>query len=139
MSTHVQHLKHIGGDGHMVTRTTRVEEDSDDSLREESRAASYASRLIWYAAGVLLTLLGFRFALALLGANPASPFADFIYTMSHPFVAPFFSLFGYDLKYGVSRFESFTLVAMVVYTLVAFGIARLFTLKRDAEADSRTE
>lgn len=87
-----------------------------------------AARIIWYVAGVLLVLLTFRFLLALLGANPNNGFADFIYTTSHPFVAPFFSLFGYDLKYGVSRFEIYTLVAMGVYAVVAYGLARLVTL-----------
>jgi len=139
MSTHIQQIKHVGGDGRMITRTTRVDEDNGYMERDDSRPASYAARVVWYAAGVLLTLLAFRFILALLGANPGNAFADFIYTTSHPFVAPFFSLFGYDLRYGVSRFESYTLVAMAVYALVAFGISRLFTLKRDAEADSRME
>jgi len=61
----------------------------------------------------------------------------FIYTVSRPFVAPFFSLFGYNLRYGVSRFESYTLVAMLVYLILAWGIAKAFTLKKDAEADAQ--
>jgi len=86
------------------------------------------ARIIWFIAGILLILLAFRFVFALLGANPNNGFANFIYTTSHPFVAPFFGLFGYDLRYGVSRFESFTLVAMAVYALIAWGLARLVTL-----------
>lgn len=87
-----------------------------------------AARIIWYVAGVLLVLLAFRFILALLGANPGNAFANFIYTVSHPFVAPFFSLFSYDQHLGVGRFEIFTLVAMLVYALVAWGLARLATI-----------
>lgn len=90
--------------------------------------STLAARVIWYIAGVLLALLAFRFLLALLGANPANSFANFIYTVSHPFVAPFFSLFNYNLRYGVSRFEIYTLVAMAVYAGVAWGLARLVTL-----------
>jgi uncharacterized protein YggT (Ycf19 family) len=78
----------------------------------------------------LLVLLAFRFALVLMGANPANGFANFIYTVSHPFAAPFFGLFGYSLRYGVSRVELSTLVAIAVYALVAFGIARLVTIRQ---------
>lgn len=102
--------------------------------REESTVSvtgsALAARVVWYIAGVLLVVLGLRFVLALLGANPSNGFANFIYSLSHPFVAPFFSLFGYDLRYGVSRFETFTLVAMAIYALVAWGIARLVTISK---------
>lgn len=94
-----------------------------------------AERIIWYVAGVLLVLLAFRFVLALLGANPNNAFASFIYDTSHPFVAPFFSLFGYNLQYGVSRFETYTLVAMAVYAIIAYGLAKLVTLGRPETTD----
>ncbi|HEX4773927.1 MAG TPA: hypothetical protein VH234_00195 [Candidatus Saccharimonadales bacterium] len=106
--------------------TTRTREITE----VEPAGMTVAARVVWYIAGVLLVLLAFRFVLALLGANPANGFANFIYTTSHPFVAPFFSLFGYNLHYGVSRFESYTLVAMAVYAVIAWGLARLFTLSQ---------
>lgn len=130
MSTHVQQVKQVGSDGRVMTHTTQIENNAP--------AGNMIARIIWYVADILLILLAFRFVLALLGANPSNPFANFIYDVSHPFVAPFFSLFGYNLQYGVSRFEIFTLVAMLVYSVIAWGIARLFTIKRDAEIDSRT-
>ena len=96
-----------------------------------TRRSNTAVNVVWYIAGLLMILLGFRFVLALLGANPSNGFANFIYTTSHPFVAPFFSLFSYDgTRYGISRFEVYTLVAMAVYAVVAWAIARLFTLNR---------
>lgn len=111
--------------------TGQVAETEVREVSEVSPSGStMASRIIWFIAGVLLVLLAFRFVLALLGANPNNAFADFIYTVSHPFVAPFFSLFGYNLQYGVSRFETYTLVAMAVYALIAYGLAKLVTLGR---------
>lgn len=95
-----------------------------------------AARVVWYIAGILLGILAIRFLLALLGANPANAFANFIYTISYPFVAPFFSLFSYNYRYGVSQFESYTLVAMAVYALIAYAIARLITLNRPDAATS---
>ncbi|HET8991952.1 MAG TPA: hypothetical protein VFN31_02885 [Candidatus Saccharimonadales bacterium] len=137
MSTHVQQIKQVGNDGMVTERTARVDDNGADRVVTERRHASLASRIIWYVAGVLLVLLAFRFILALLGANATNQFANFIYSTSHPFVAPFFGLFGYNLHYGVSRFETFTLVAMLVYAVVAWGLARLFTIRRDAEIDSQ--
>jgi len=95
-----------------------------------SQGQNVATRLVWFIAGVILVLLVFRFVFVLLGANPANGFANFIYTTSHPFVAPFFGLFSYNLRYGVSRVEIYTLVAMAVYALVAYGLAKLININR---------
>jgi hypothetical protein len=122
----------------MTTRTTTVQRtdditDTDIDHREvavKEHNANVIERVIWFVAGTLLTLLAFRFILALLGANPSNAFADFIYTLSHPFVAPFFSLFSYNYIDGTSRFELYTLVAMAVYAVIAAGIARLATINR---------
>lgn len=88
-------------------------------------------RVIWFVAGVILILLAFRFVLSLLGANTSNGFANFIYTTSHPFVAPFFSLFKYNnINYGVSRFEVYTLFAMLVYAAVAWLLTTLVDVSR---------
>lgn len=116
-----------------VEKVTKVVEPTENTtnrqvVERQVGGTTLLARIIWFLAGVLLALLAFRFILTLLGANPNNGFADFIYTTSHPFVAPFFGLFGYDLQYGVSRFELYTLVAMAVYALIAWGLARLATL-----------
>ncbi len=122
-----------------IERVTRVVETepvqtqpAGRTTEAEARASgtTLVERIIWYVTGVLLVLLAFRFVLAFLGANPSNAFASFIYDASHPFVSPFFSLFGYNLQYGISRFEIFTLVAMAVYAIVAWGITKLVTLNR---------
>jgi hypothetical protein len=48
-------------------------------------------------------------------------------------VAPFFGLLGYTMQYGVARFELETLVAMLVYALVGYGLARLVNIGRVRE------
>jgi uncharacterized protein YggT (Ycf19 family) len=102
----------------------------DDPVVERQHHANVAERVVWFIAGVLLVLLGMRFVFALLGANPNNWLANFVYTVTHPFVAPFFSLFNYNYVNGVGRFEAYTLVAMAFYALVAWGIARLLTIRR---------
>lgn len=97
---------------------------------EHTDGATLAARIIWFVAGVILVLLAFRFVLILLGANRANGFAEFIFSTTNPLVAPFYGLFGYDLQYGVAKFEIYTLIAMAVYALVAFGLAKLVTIGR---------
>src|SRR5665213_1979653 len=126
MSQQIQQTREVRSDGLSSTKTTKLVDDNNGRNDEERvSSSSMIARIVWFIAGVLIVLLALRFVLVLLGANPANGFANFIYSVSHPFVAPFFGLFGYNLRYGVSRFEASTLVAIVVYALIAFGIARL--------------
>lgn len=104
---------------------------ADDRTVAPDYGVNVVSRIIWTVAGILLLLLAFRFVLALLGANPGNSFANFIYTVSHPFVAPFFNLFNYNnIQYGVSRFEVYTLVAMAVYAAIAWILSAIANIGR---------
>ena len=127
MSEHIQQVRKVTNGG-VTTETTRVDDEDSDAPAAQGQQSSIATRIVWYIAGVVLALLAFRFVLVLLGANPANSFANFIYTTSHPLAAPFFGIFGYSLRYGVSKVELSTLVAMAVYALVAYGITRLLTI-----------
>jgi uncharacterized protein YggT (Ycf19 family) len=110
-----------------VQRTRIVRDDA----ATQDHAQNVVARVIWFVAGVIIVLLAFRFLLSLLGANTTNGFANFIYSTSHPFVSPFFNLFSYNsYSYGVSRFEVYTLVAMLVYFVVAWGLVRLVTINR---------
>lgn len=105
-------------------------QEVNDPVVERAHRTNVAERVVWFVAGVLLVLLGLRFIFALLGANPANGLANFVYSVTHPFVSPFFKLFSYNYTTNVSRFEGYTLVAMLIYGLIAWGIARLVTLRR---------
>ncbi|HSX31725.1 MAG TPA: hypothetical protein VLF43_00550 [Candidatus Saccharimonadales bacterium] len=106
-----------------TTRTTR-------DVQATTSGSVLAARVIYYILGVIEVILAFRFILALLGANRANAFADFIFSISYPFAAPFFGLFGYQPSYGSAQLEMGTLVAMAVYALVAWGIVKLIRLPR---------
>ena len=126
MSEHIERTKQLSRNGNVI-HSSEVIDDQDTDV-EKDHDQNVAVRIIWYIAGILLVLLAFRFVFALLGADPANGFANFIYSTSHPFVSPFFGIFNYNLRYGVSRFESYTLVAMVVYSLIALAISKLLTI-----------
>jgi hypothetical protein len=114
--------------GNTVHKNTRV----NDGTVENEHAANVADRVIWTIAGIILILLAFRFVLSLLGANRDAGFAQFIYGLSYPLVAPFFGLFRYDTASfaGNSTFEVYTLFAMAVYAVLAWIISRIINLNR---------
>lgn len=88
-----------------------------------------AARIIYLVGGIIIALLAIRFLLVLFGANPGAGFADFIYTASHPFAAPFFGLFNYHENLGTGgTFEYELLIAIVVYAIVMELLARLVTI-----------
>lgn len=115
-----------------VRRVVKTVEDSDDGLDTIDRApvakTNVAERAILFVGGLLITLLAIRLLFALFGANPDNMLADFVYSVTYPFVVPFFGLFGYTVQYGIARFEIETLVAIVVYALITYGLAYLVTL-----------
>ena len=120
-----------------VVREARGTRLADDAVVEDRRATgvhplTMAARLVWFITGVILAILAIRFVFVLLGANPDNGIARFVYDVSHPFVAPFFNLFNYNFINGTSRFEGYTLVAMLIYALIGYGIARLLTISRPA-------
>lgn len=94
------------------------------------RASVVTARIVNLVGGVIISLLSLRFILFLLGANPSNGFANFIYTTSRPFVAPFFGLFNYKPEFGVARFEFETLIAIVIYALLTVLLTRLLTINR---------
>lgn len=128
MPEHVEKIRRVTDDG-LTTESTRITEDDASAPATERSSPFTAARLVWFVADVIITLLTFRFVLALLGANTSNAFANFIYSASYPFAAPFFGLFSYKTSYGVSRVELSTLVAIAVYALIAYGIVRLITIR----------
>ena len=118
-----------------TTETTQPTETAREDMREERPVSprddhkmNVAERVIWLIAGIIIGLLALRFLLLLLGANAGNGFADFVYTISHPFASPFFGLFSYNVDAGLHRFEFETLIAMLVYALVAWVLAKLVTV-----------
>ncbi len=98
-------------------------------------AGVVAGRVVWYAIGVIIVLLALRLLLQLMGANQGNGFVDFIYALSGVFAAPFFGMFSYTPSYGQSYFEISTLVAIAIYGLLGWGIAKLFTLGSNHAAE----
>ena len=78
---------------------------------------------------VVEALLLLRFFLRLIGANPAAGFTNLIYSVTYPLVAPFLYVVRSPQVAG-STFEWTTLLALLVYWLLAWGIVRLLAMGR---------
>ncbi len=91
-----------------------------------------AQRIIWFFVGVIVALLALRFILLLLAANRDAGFVDFVYTVSSLFVAPFVGIFG-EPTYGQSVLEVSSILAVVIYALIGWGLVKLLTLTRPHE------
>lgn len=91
-----------------------------------------AQRIIWYVVGAINIFIAIRFILLLLGANRGTGLVDFVYGLTSVFVAPFVGIFG-EPTYGQFMFEWSSVVAVIVYTLIGWGIVKLITLTRPQE------
>jgi hypothetical protein len=91
----------------------------------EYREAIYkVTQFIWLLFSGLEALLGIRVILMLIGANPATPFTAFVYQLSELFLWPFRNIVS-NPAFGSSVLEITSLIAMIVYPLVGWAIARL--------------
>jgi YggT family protein len=107
----------------------RHDEEAFRLHQEEKRlrTAKRSTTFVWIVnsifllVGMLEVLLGMRFFLRLLGANPENPFAQLINNLSAPFIAPFSTLFiSPTAEGGANIFDVNVLIAIVVYALLSY-------------------
>jgi YggT family protein len=107
-----------------------TEQFTRDVAAEHRMQMMQITRIIYTILGLLEMLLGIRFVLHLIAANPASGFAQFIYGISGPFAAPFNGLVATPAS-GGSVLEVTTLIAMAVYALFFWIILRVIPIMTD--------
>ncbi|HYX50323.1 MAG TPA: hypothetical protein VE843_11305 [Ktedonobacteraceae bacterium] len=116
-----QHESYVDSTGNQIENRSEVFED--ENLRRANIRA-WIARIVYFVLGVVEVILLLRLIFRLLGANQSSDFVMFLYNLSHVFVGPFNGIFN-DQALGRSVFEISTLVAMIVYALIAWGIVSL--------------
>lgn len=88
-------------------------------------------RIVYFLLGVFEALFAFRLIFKILGANPESTFVSLIYTITKVFLVPFSSIFRTASATGIetkSVLEPATIIAMIVYALIAYGIVKLIEI-----------
>lgn len=92
------------------------------------RSALYIMRqAIWLVFGLVEGLIAIRFVLRLLGASPTAGFADLIYGVTAPLVAPFVGLFGTP-RFEGSALEVTSIVAIIIYALLGWALIKVITM-----------
>lgn len=95
-----------------------------DRASERKGLLQRVVQVIWIGVLALEILLGTRMLLKLLAANPAVPFASFIYRVSEVFLVPFRGLTITPSANG-AVLEIPTAIAMIIYLTVGMLAVRL--------------
>ncbi|MFO7742656.1 MAG: YggT family protein [Anaerolineae bacterium] len=83
-----------------------------------------ATQIIWLVTGILEALIGIPVVLRILAASPEAGFAQFIYSITGVFLAPFSLLFKDPSAVGAAL-EVSSVVAMLICALAAWGLVRI--------------
>ena len=97
---------------------------------KRSNAFAWITNSVYLLTSLLEALLGLRFLLRLFGANPDNAFAQFIYQLSEPFIAPFSTLFispatNSGASIGKNIFDVNIIISMIAYALLGWLTIRL--------------
>ncbi len=107
-----------------VAGVDRVDSVAYDPYANKRVRAYRVVQLVYLLFGVIEGLIAIRFVLKALAANASAGFAEFIYGITGPLVAPFYGLFGNPAAQG-GVLEVHSIVALIVYGLLGWLIVRL--------------
>ena len=115
----------------VTTKINNAGPATETPVKEEATGSQTVEYLIYFLFGVLEILLVFRLILKLMGASVSSAFVDLIYSVSGVFIIPFEGMFRRLFAKGIETtaiLEPSTLVAIIVYAILAWGIVRLIII-----------
>ncbi len=117
-----QQESYVDPAGNRVESTEAVYEDKNLS---RANTRYWITTITYLVLGVLEVILGLRLLFRLLGANQDNGFITFLYGLSHIFVGAFNGIFNDQTIGSRGVFEVSTVIAMLVYALIAWGIVAL--------------
>lgn len=112
----------------ITTQNDSVSKGATNPARSVATSSQTVEYLVYFFFGVLEILLAFRLVLKLTGANISSAFVGLVYGLTGVFILPFEGIFRRGYTQGVettSVLEPSTLVAIIVYAVLAWGIVKL--------------
>jgi hypothetical protein len=96
-------------------------------MTEEGHYNFRAAAIVGLIVGIVDVLIAGRFLGKLFGASSQSAFVHLIYQVTDLLVAPFKGIFG-NSGTGTNSFETASLVAIVVYAVIGWGIVVLIRI-----------
>jgi len=116
--------------GEVAGRDVAVTE-AVDNVEARRSSANWLTGLVYFLFGLVEIAIALRILLKLLAANPNAGFSRFIYDITGPFVAPFAGIIGQPAASNGSVFELTSVLALIVYLLLSWIVARLLQLLID--------
>lgn len=95
-----------------------------NTAAEQRLLISRVTQVLWLLFGFLEALIGIRIVLKLIGANPAAFFSQIIFGVTEVFLWPFSGLLS-NPTVGAFQLEVTSIIGMIVYALIAWGLTRL--------------
>jgi YGGT family len=108
--------------------TDRTQATTYDPYAGRRAMSIKLTQAIYLIFGLIEVLLLIRFVLKALAANAEVGFAQLVYAVTGPLVAPFLGLFGAAPTVVGAALEPYTLLALVVYAAVGWLLARVVWL-----------
>lgn len=117
----------------VIKETVTTQSDSENkvasnSAKREATSSQTVEYLVYFLFGVLEIFLAFRLVLKLMGASLSSGFVGLIYGLTGVFILPFEGVFHQATTKGLETtavLEPATIVAIIVYAVLAVGIVKL--------------
>lgn len=119
-----------------VTKTTKtvspppIQTEHPQKVYTKKKIIFRTYQVIWYILGFIEILLIFRVLLLMFGSNAGSGFVRLIYGFTDPLAVPFRGIFQLSVTGDGAIFEWSTLVAMLVYALIAYAVIQLMQLAK---------
>ncbi len=104
-----------------------IKTEHPQQVFQKKKAIFRIHQIIWYILAVIEVLLGFRMSLKALGADPTSGFTNAVYAISNLFALPFRNILPASVS-GNSVIEWSTMIAGIVYLVIAYGIIHLILM-----------
>jgi YggT family protein len=95
-----------------------------NAAAEQRATVARVTQIIWLLFGFLQGLIALRIVLRLIGANPDTAFVQLVYGITSIFLWPFAGITP-DPGYAQYQLEVSSIIAMIVYALLAWGLVRL--------------
>lgn len=112
-----------------VVHEPLIKTEHPQRVYEKKKAIFRSWQIIWYILAIVEVVIGFRVALKALGASPFSGFTALIYAISDPLTIPFSGILRASI-YGNTVIEWSSLIAALVYFLIAWGIITLIQMAK---------
>jgi hypothetical protein len=107
-----------------MTDYREVRTTKHESGQEQRFLTFRITQVLWLLLGLLEAVIALRVVFRLIAVNAANPFAALLYNVTDFFVAPFANLTGAPTSGGMVL-EISSIIAMVVYLLIAWAIERI--------------